>query len=102
MKFGMPHLPFMGKPLSAHTLIILTDSGKRAVYSLNGSELKMNFHILQALEGRGGSMTILQIARELHTSDVEDLKIRLRQLKQAGYVRFAGEEMAYQMPQEEA
>lgn len=94
MKFGMPHLSFMGTPLSASTLVILSDSGKRAVYSLNGSDLKLNFTILQELEGHGGSATILQLARAVHTQDIEDLKNRLRQLKRAGYVRFAGEESA--------
>lgn len=93
MKFGM-HLPFMGTPISATTLVILSDRGKRAVYSLNGSDLKLNFTIVQELDGLGGSATVLQIARAIHSNDIEDLKSRLRQLRSAGMVRFGGEESA--------
>lgn len=91
MSFMHPHLPFQGAPISAHTIVVLSDSGKRAVYSLNGTELKMNFNILQELESKGGSASVLQLAQAVHNPDIDDMKNRLRQLKRAGYVRFGGE-----------
>lgn len=83
-----PHLPFMGSPVSPNTMVILSDSGRTAVYSLN--ETGTNFVIVKELEAAGGMMAAGRIAAKVHC-DMAEMRIRLKDLKKAGYIRFGGE-----------
>jgi len=88
MPFEFPHvrMPFTRPGLSAHTMVILSETGRKAANSLN--ETGLNFVIVQELAGHGGSMTVLQLARQCHV-DIEELKKRVELLRKSGYVRFS-------------
>jgi hypothetical protein len=89
------HLSFGGTPLSSHTLVIISDSGTRAVYNISAEG--QNHRVLEELEANKGSLTVMQLAQRLHQPDIEKLKVGLRELKAHGLVRFAGEESAVPM-----
>lgn len=86
--FRMPHIPFSGPQISPHTMVVLTDTGRRQLYNL--SDGGRNLLIAKELDAHQGSMTVMQISRALPI-DIDELKNRLRDMRKAGVVRFGGE-----------
>ena len=86
------NLPFIKKQPSSHLLVVLTDMGRRAAVSLN--ETGQNFVIIQELEANGGSMRISQLSQKANIQ-IDELKKRLDILQNAGYLRYAGNDMSY-------
>lgn len=100
MKFKALKLPFMQRKMSPHTMIILSELGKRLVSG--GEEAGgLNYRILSELEAHDGSRTLMQLAKDLNMRDLDDLRYRVKTLKAAGFVRIAGEDSTYPMGEED-
>jgi hypothetical protein len=87
--------------ISANTMVVLTSTGQRAVYYQN-IEGSMNFRILRELDAHAGNMTVNQIVRSssVGSSDPNNVKSGLNELKNAGYVRFQSDQnMEEEIPQ---
>lgn len=82
----MFHLPFLGNQISSHTLVILTDAGRRDAYASNARGT--NFLIVSKLDENSGAMTALSLSRAVGIN-LRDCQQRLQELKRAGYVRIA-------------